>query len=325
MTTIDVFNGDADGLCALHQLRLAEPRESLLVTGVKRDIGLVERVETDLGREAGPDDELTVLDVSLDKNREALVTLLDKGVSARYFDHHFPGEIPERDTLETHIDTDAETCTGLIVDAHLGGTYRAWAVAAAFGDNLVRAASAAAEPLGLDAAGLDTLRTLGTLLNYNGYGSSLEDLHFDPAELSRRLRPYADPFDFVENDDVFATLDEGYRGDMSRAEAIAPEREDARTAMYLFPNDPFARRVGGVYANALAQAHPERAHALLTERADGAYVVSVRAPLAERTGADELCRRFETGGGRKAAAGINRLPPGDVERFAEALTEQYGS
>ena len=43
MTTIDVFNGDADGLCALHQLRLAEPRESVLVTGVKRDIALVER------------------------------------------------------------------------------------------------------------------------------------------------------------------------------------------------------------------------------------------------------------------------------------------
>ncbi|MES9884629.1 MAG: hypothetical protein ABW185_27605, partial [Sedimenticola sp.] len=26
MTTIDVFNGDADGICALLQLRLAEPK-----------------------------------------------------------------------------------------------------------------------------------------------------------------------------------------------------------------------------------------------------------------------------------------------------------
>ena len=38
----DVFNGDADGICALHQLRLAEPRPTAeLVTGVKRDIRLL--------------------------------------------------------------------------------------------------------------------------------------------------------------------------------------------------------------------------------------------------------------------------------------------
>ena len=41
----DVFNGDADGICALLQLRLAEPREAQLVTGVKRDINLLSRVE----------------------------------------------------------------------------------------------------------------------------------------------------------------------------------------------------------------------------------------------------------------------------------------
>jgi len=28
----DVFNGDADGLCASHQLRLAKPAETELVT-----------------------------------------------------------------------------------------------------------------------------------------------------------------------------------------------------------------------------------------------------------------------------------------------------
>ncbi|MGK0374442.1 MAG: hypothetical protein ACJA2E_000911, partial [Arenicella sp.] len=32
MKVIDCFNGDADGICALTQLRLAEPRESLLIT-----------------------------------------------------------------------------------------------------------------------------------------------------------------------------------------------------------------------------------------------------------------------------------------------------
>ena len=38
MNFFDVFNGDADGICALIQLRLAEPRDTTLITGVKRDI-----------------------------------------------------------------------------------------------------------------------------------------------------------------------------------------------------------------------------------------------------------------------------------------------
>jgi len=92
----------------------------------------------------------------------------------------------------------------------------------------------------------------------------------------------------------------------------------------MFPNTAWARRVGGVYANELAREHPARAHALLTESADGSYLVSVRAPLENRTGADDLCRSFETGGGRKAAAGINRLPASDVDRFNEALQQRYG-
>ena len=35
MRYFDVFNGDADGICALHQLRLADPLDSTLVTGLK--------------------------------------------------------------------------------------------------------------------------------------------------------------------------------------------------------------------------------------------------------------------------------------------------
>ena len=86
MTYFDVFNGDADGICALHQLRLAEPVQSELVTGVKRDISLLKRVEAARG------DQVTALDISLDKNREALERLLASGVRVRYFDHHFAGD-----------------------------------------------------------------------------------------------------------------------------------------------------------------------------------------------------------------------------------------
>jgi hypothetical protein len=44
MTYIDIFNGDADGICALTQLHNAHPREAKLVTGVKRNIQLVDTV-----------------------------------------------------------------------------------------------------------------------------------------------------------------------------------------------------------------------------------------------------------------------------------------
>ena len=35
MAVYDVFNGDADGICALLQLRKVEPLDSHLITGVK--------------------------------------------------------------------------------------------------------------------------------------------------------------------------------------------------------------------------------------------------------------------------------------------------
>ncbi len=318
MTNIDVFNGDADGLCALHQLRLAEPCDSTLITGVKRDIALVRQVQ------ASPGDQVTILDISLDKNRDALVKVLDDGAIVRYADHHFPGDIPDHPNLTTHIDTAAETCTGLIVNGLLNSAYLPWAVTAAFGDNLLSTAREAAAPLTLSAEELEQLQTLGTLLNYNGYGSSLEDLYFPPADLYRRLQPHANPFSFINEEDAFTTLAEGYKSDHARAQSIKAERSTDKIAIFVFPDDPFARRISGVYANELAQDNPERAHALLSTLDDGSYLVSVRAPLSNRSGADDLCRQFETGGGRKAAAGINKLPANELERFASAMQDQFG-
>jgi len=43
MASYDLFNGDADDICALIQLRLAEPKESTLVTGIKRDNKLLKK------------------------------------------------------------------------------------------------------------------------------------------------------------------------------------------------------------------------------------------------------------------------------------------
>ena len=310
----DVFNGDADGLCALHQFRLVHPQEGLLVTGVKRDINLVERVE------AGEGDRVTVLDVSFDKNREGVLRLLAAGAEVRYFDHHFAGAVPDHPALEARIDPSPEVCTSLLVNDYLEGRQRAWAVAGAFGDNLYDSARAAAGPLGLGQAQLDLLCELGTLLNYNGYGVELSDLYFNPADLYGHMRPHTDPFAFIHEAAAFSTLREGFKADMAQAVDAPLELEEPCCALVMLPDEPWARRVSGVFGNQLARDNPERAHALAT-RLEGGYRISVRAPLATKEGADDLCRAFPTGGGRKGAAGINLLPdelfPAFVDKFRE--------
>jgi hypothetical protein len=317
MADYDVFNGDADGICALLQLRLAEPRDATLVTGVKRDIGLLKKIEPASG------DRLTVLDISMDKNSDALNSALSQGAVVTYFDHHFPGDIPDHDNLTATIDTDAEVCTGLLVNKHLKDAYLPWAVTAAFGDNLHHAANEAAAPLKLNTQQMSQLEELGTLLNYNGYGATVSDLFFAPDDLFRKLLPYPDPFEFMATDDTFVTLKEGYANDMAQAKDIAAALATDDCAMFIFPMASWSRRVGGVYGNELARHFPDRAHALLSEIEDDAFQVSVRAPLNRREGADELCRQFPSGGGRKAAAGINHLPRSDVEKFQAAFELQF--
>ena len=318
MAHIDIFNGDADGICALTQLRNAEPVQSRLITGVKRDIALVAKAEASAG------DQITVLDLSFDKNRDGVLKALEAGAGVFYVDHHFAGEIPESDKLTTIIDTDSNVCTSLLMNGHLKGKHVEWAVTGAFGDNLKASARTIAAPLGLSERQLTLLENLGIYMNYNGYGSSLEDLHFAPAELFELVRPYATPFAFVEEArDTFEKLETGYKEDMAAAASVEPTLESDKTAIFIFPNEPWARRVSGVYSNDLANASPSRAHAVLTERPDGTYLVSVRAPLENKQGADELCRQFPTGGGRGAAAGINALPGDQLDAFVDALASSY--
>jgi hypothetical protein len=81
--------------------------------------------------------------------------------------------------------------------------------------------------------------------------------------------------------------------------------------------------VSGVYSNDLANAHPDRAHAVVTQKDNGGYLISVRAPLNNKTGADELCMKFPTGGGRKAAAGINDLPEDMLANFVDTFSTFY--
>ncbi len=317
MSSIDVFNGDADGICALHQLRLVDPVASELITGPKRDISLLKRARARAG------DKVTVLDIALSKNREALDALLSAGAQVRYFDHHQPGDIPQHPNFEVHIDTDANVCTSLLVNTYLQGKQLAWAVTAAFGDNLSDAARKAAAPLGLSDERLAQLQSLGECLNYNGYGESLDDLFYDPADLYRQVSPFADPFGFVAESLAYRTLKAGYQDDMARAVSVSAAEDRPSGRIFLLPAEKWARRISGVFGNQLAVESPAQAHAVLTAKPGGGYVVSVRAPLNARSGADQLCSRFDTGGGRKGAAGINHLPESELGRFFASFFEIY--
>ncbi len=318
MNYYDVFNGDADGICSLIQLRKVNPRNSTLVTGVKRDISLLERVVGE------PGDIVTALDISFEKNASAVNRLLESGVQLFYADHHKHGDIPDHPNLEVHIDTDPHTCTALIVDRLLQGRYREWAITAAFGDNHSREALELGHARGLSEDQLELLETLGICINYNGYGGDLNDLFYHPAELYLLLLPYESPLEFVaECSEVFETLQQGYKSDLEKAGHAPVLSQSSCSTSFMLPDERWARRVGGVFGNELANQSPDRAHAVVTDKGDGSYQVSVRAPLNNKQGADLLVSRFPTGGGRKAAAGINKLPEHQLDEFLQAFEQQY--
>lgn len=314
MANFDVFNGDADGILSLVQLRLAEPRQATLVTGRKRDIKLLGRVD------AGEGDHVTVLDISMRSNADDLRRILDAGASVFYADHHNAGDIPDHPNLQAVIDTSPEMCTAMLVDDCLKGAYRGWAVTAAFGDNFPVLARAKAEGHDLP---LTDLARLGMLVNYNGYGGSVDDLLYHPADLYRELASFDTPMKFMnENRTVFGALEAGYETDLLKATHAEVMDQTDKGHVISLPDSAGSRRISGVYGNQLAQDAPDRAHAILTAQ-EGGYLVSIRAPLARRSGADKLALKFETGGGRAAAAGINHLPDAELDRFIEAFRAAF--
>jgi hypothetical protein len=314
---IDVFNGDADGLCALRQLRLAEPVDSQLITGSKRDISLLERVD------AGPGDSVTVLDVSLERNRAALLRLLERGARVLYFDHHFAGDVPAHAGLKAVLDSSRKICTSVLMDRYLKGRFRVWAVVGAFGDNLDDVALEFGASLALGAAELEKLRELGRSLNYNAYGESESDLLIHPARLYARLAKYEDPLQFFAKDRIVTRLQAARHADLKAAMEVTPRWSGERASAYLLPDRPSSRRVLGVFANHLAGIDSRRAHAVLAPRTQGGYIVSVRVPAGARSNAEAFCRQFPTGGGRQEAAGIDHLPAEGLEEFLERFITTF--
>ncbi len=310
MAQYDLFNGDADGICALQQLRLQQPQQATLVTGIKREINLFAHITAAAG------DQITALDISFDKNREGVRAAIEAGAQIFYADHHFPGDLIESNRLELHIDTDANICTSLIINNYLQQAHFRWALAGAYGDNLYDAAESLADQHLVAADEREALKLLGTCVNYNGYGFSVDDLIYHPAELFRKVQPYQNPLDFMQTAD-FERLQTAYHEDLEKTRKLSALEERDNGAIFILPDEPWSRRVNGVFSNDLARQYTARAHAVMVQCGEGCYRVSVRAPMNNKTGADELCRQFDTGGGRKAAAGINQLPEKDLARFTQ--------
>lgn len=314
----DIFNGDADGIFALHQYRLENPQPmTQLITGVKRDIQLLFQLENQRNS------QLTVFDISLDSNRPALLHLLQQQNTIVYFDHHFAGSIPESPLLQACIDPSPDTCTAMLVNKTLAGKYCLWAICGAFGDNLHRLANQQAKSQGLTEYQTGQLQELGELFNYNGYGTTIGDLHYHPRDLYTAIHPYTNPFTFLEHSPEIEVLRRGYKEDITLAMQVQELKTVDKNRVYILPDTPWARRVTGVFSNLRMREQPDAAHAIITEDKNNNLRVSVRAPLNDRRDADTLCNLFPTGGGRKAAAGINSLPAHQLDDFIEKFLSFY--
>ena len=307
----DVFNGDADGICALHQLRLAHPCNSVLITGVKRDVQLLQRVHSVRG------DQITVLDISLDSNFSALKQQLANGALVSYFDHHTADKIFLHSALTFHWDDAVDVCTSILVSRFLQDKYEIWANVAAFGDCLMKTGYLMAARAGLSNGQTQQLLELGTLLNYNAYGEQIEDVNVAPAELYQDLHQYKDPFDFIASSSNISLLRTSYAADMAMLDDIRPICEQRQAVIYILPCQPWARRISGLLANKLKDQASNKSFAVLTQKTDGCYVVSVRAADPKNKPASGFCNLFQSGGGRQAAAGINSLPAEELAQFSK--------
>ena len=272
------FNGDADGICSMVQWGLVHGIEGMKVTGVKRDIELLERVHP------VPGDEIVVMDISLARNHVRATELCENGFKITWFDHHLAGD--PINGMEANIDTSSNVCTAKIVESYLQ-VESDWAQVALHGDGLSEHSS---KP---------EYKELGELLNYNGYGADLSDLHFHPEELLMHCLESNNPEQFMSTP-AFMKLQHGFAEDMSNAESI--ENADG---IYLLPNEAWARRVVGVMAHRI-NAQGSGPHVIAIDKGD-TLQVSVRG----ESGIGELCAIFG-GGGRATAGGIDALPKGEI-------------
>jgi hypothetical protein len=274
------YNGDADGICSMVQWGLVHGIEGKRITGVKRDIELLDRVQAVQG------DEVIVMDISLARNHERAVALIESGIPVTWFDHHLAGA--EIAGINSFIDTSKNVCTALLVNRYLGCADD-WAITALYGDGL-------GQYVGEQNS---ELSELGELLNYNGYGATLDDLLFHPDELLQLCLAAKTPQNFIQTE-AFLRLKKGFSSDISNTKEIK-----MIDGIHMLPNEAWARRVVGVFAHRL-NSESVGLHVIAIDKGE-TLQISVRGS----EGIGELCAKFG-GGGRATAGGIDALPKGEI-------------
>lgn len=319
--TVFAFNGDADGLAAQQILGLEIGHRGVLkLTGTKREIELLDRLPPMSGG------HVHALDISLRRNLGGLPGLLaNRNIKVTWYDHHDPGEPPADANLIVHVNQAPETCTAAIVNTVFGHRHPLWAALAAFGDNLPATGSALASAGGASAHEAQLLKRAGVLVNYNAYGEAPGDQLFSALELAERMEPHISPLDFCWDADIFPALAAQFESDREAFQALTPLVDAPSAKAFISPDTAFARRYGATWANERALENPDEAFAILQVGGDGNYRVSIRAP--RRTGtvpaAGDLAKEFAGGGGRRLAAGIDALPPNQLDRFADRFAEFF--
>lgn len=316
MNCYDLFNGDADGLCSLHQYRLKYPTESTIISGVKRDVQLMRHVTQCV------DSYITVFDVSHLSNASHVEPVLSNGNRITWFDHHTPGEYRPSVMLRMNVDTCPTTCTSLLVDAHINGEHRDWALVGMYGDNLD--SEIENHNTGFDDQQLEILKRLGMTLNYNGYGVDESDLTIHPVEVYQDMKHYTCPFEYHDNSPSFAKIHEQMQIDKQALEQSQIVHDSSTGKIILLPDSKSSARYSGVYSNQLVNDNPDQAFVVLTTLDQETYRVSIRAPKATPYGASKLAGQFDTGGGREKAAGINQLNNHQLSDLIEKFEHQFG-
>lgn len=314
----DVFRADADGICALQQLRLARPHAAVIVGGRRDEAGLLDKVRPRRG------DTATVLGLPLEGSGAAVQHLLDAGVAVSWFDHRPPARPLRHPLLRATLDPAPGACTSAIVDAWLSGRFRAWAAVGAFGAGLDDTGRTLAKSAGCGSdEDVRRLRQLAQALDYDANGECEADVLVRPPTLVAGMRGHEDPLAFLRDADLPRLLAAHRTDDLRLARATSPHTSGRDGVVYVLPDGGWSRRVHGVFADELAQREPERAHVVMAP-AVGALAVSVRAPHAWPFGAGDLCRRFG-GSGDERAGRIARLHVPDLGAFVGAFLRAFDS
>lgn len=320
---IDCFNGDADGILSLIILRHIKPINSnnqKLITGVKRDIKLCKKIVTENYKNS----EISILDLSFDKNFKELKQIIDNTKSIFYIDHHKADKLFYHDKLTTVIDESPDVCTATLIYKYFKAENQVnWAIAAAFGDNMYETALRLANRNHLSYQHIKQLQELGTLVNYNSYGTVIDELIYHPAELYKHLIEYDQPSDVIKDkSSAFYKLKKYYQKDISYCSKIKLQFIE-NTCIVNLPNKTWAHRVSGTLGNKLSYSYKEKAILIITQIDINNVVINLRAPKQNPYGAGYICSKFEVGGGRESAAGINKLTNTKINKLVSEVNQYY--